>query len=362
VFVIVLVVVLASGADDEAPAPQASAVPAECTDDSPEALRRRLGKRIVVRMESEATPELVRQARRGEIGGLILFPPEGQEPDSLRAPVARVQRAAAQGGHGPLVVAIDQEGGIVERLALPPDEAPPELAGDSQAAEAEGVATGEALARIGVNVDLAPVLDVPESPDSFIAERAFGGDPAEVASTATAFATGLQAGGVSATAKHFPGLGRSVVNTDEEPSEVDASRAQLLADLEPFESAIDAGIDLVMLSNATYPELDPDAPAFASPAIAEGMLRDDLGFEGVTITDDLEAGAVRALYSPAEAAVAAAAGGSDLLLFALRSNPDVLDSLVEAAERGELPAESTEAACVRISALKTGTVPSVPGA
>jgi beta-N-acetylhexosaminidase len=92
------------------------------------------------------------------------------------------------------------------------------------------------------------------------------------------------------------------------------------------------------------------------------MLRDDLGFEGVTITDDLEAGAVRALYSPAEAAVAAAAGGSDLLLFALRSNPDVLDSLVEAAERGELPAESTEAACVRISALKTGTVPSVPGA
>ena len=109
-----------------------------------------------------------------------------------------------------------------------------------------------------------------------------------------------------------------------------------------------------MLASATYPALDPELPAFASPAIADGLLRDELGFGGVTITDDLGAGAVRAVLSPAEAAVAAAAGGSDLLLFALDPAPDVLDGLVRAAERGELDPAAIEASCVRTASLRAG--------
>jgi beta-N-acetylhexosaminidase len=356
VLIVVVVVALSAGGDDGAPdATTTASLPAECTGDAPADLRRRLGGRIVVRMEGEATGTLLRQARAGEIGGVVLFPPEGQDPAALGAEVDRLQAAAAESGGPPLVVAIDQEGGEVKRLAsLPPDVAPPELAGDPAAAEEQGRATGEALAGIGVNVDLAPVLDVPASPDSFVASRAFGADPGSVAEGGTAFASGLRAGGVEATAKHFPGLGRSAANTDLEPSEVAAGETALRADLEPFEAAIGADIGLVMLASATYPALDPELPAFASPAIADGLLRGELGFGGVTITDDLGAGAVRAVLSPAEAAVAAAAGGSDLLLYALDPAPDVLEGLVRAAERGELDPAAIEASCIRTASLRAG--------
>ena len=159
---------------------------------------------------------------------------------------------------------------------------------------------------------------------------------------------------MAATAKHFPGLGRSAANTDLAPSEVTAGERALRADLVPFQSAIDAGIGLVMLSSATYAALDPDSPAFGSPAVADELLRGDLGFEGVTITDDLGAGAVRASYSTGEAALAAAAGGSDLLLFALTARPGVLDGLVRAAERGRLDPAAIEASCIRVAALREG--------
>jgi beta-N-acetylhexosaminidase len=353
--VVVAIVALGSGGgDDRAPEPEA-ALPPECAGTERADLRRRLGARLVVRMEGEATPELLRQARAGEIGGVVLFPPEGQDPAALGGEVERLQAAAAEAGAAPVVVAIDQEGGIVKRFpSLPPDVAPPKLAGDPAAAEEQGRATGEALAGIGVNVDLAPVLDVPVSPDSFLAPRAFGEDAPGVSAAGTAFASGLEAGGVAATGKHFPGLGRPAVNTDEGPSEVGGGRAALEADLEPFRAAIGAGLDLVMLSNATYPALDRDAPAFGSPAIAEELLRGELGFEGVTVTDDLGAGGVSAAFGPAEAAELAANGGSDLLLFALSSRPGVLDDLVRAAERGELDPAAVEASCARIAALRAG--------
>lgn len=332
----------------------ASAVPAECTDPSPSALRRELGQRLIVRMEAEASPELRRQVRRGEIGGVILFPPPGVDPAGLRAEIAELQRAAADAGAPPLVVAIDQEGGEVKRLTeLPPDLAPPEIgAGGPALAREQGLATGRALARLGINVDLAPVLDVPEASASFIASRSFGEAPGAVAEAGTQFATALTEAGASATAKHFPGLGRSAVNTDIEPSEVDASEAALRVDLAPFERAIAAGIPLVMLANATYPALDRELPAFASAPIAGALLRDELGFMGVTITDDLDAGAVTARFDRAEAARAAVAGGSDLLLFAQTAQPGVLDELVRAAERGGIEPAALEGSCVRVISLR----------
>ncbi len=290
---------------------------------------------------------------------MILFPPAGTDPDSLRDEVAKLQESAAGAGEPPLLVATDQEGGEVKRLKeLPPDLAPPEIAvSGAGAAREQGRATGRALARLGVNVDLAPVLDVPAAPGSFIASRSFGSTPGEVAENGIAFAAGLADGGVAATAKHFPGLGRSAVNTDLEPSEVQASRSQLRADLEPFERAIDAGVSLVMLANAAYPSLDSSQPAFAAPSVTTALLRDELGFAGVTVTDDLDAGAVRAQFDRASAGRAAIAGGSDLLLFAQTSEPGVLDSLVRDAKRGRFDSAQVEASCDRVVSLRE----SLPG-
>lgn len=334
--------------------PHATEPPGECTEPSASALRRSLGGRLIVRMEADATPELRRAARRGEIGGVIVFPPSGVVPATLRSEIAELQRSASDGGEPPLIIATDQEGGEVKRFAgLPPDLAPPEIGeGGPALAREQGLATGGALARLGINVDLAPVLDVPASPDSFIAPRSFGETARAVAETGTEFASALTAAGAKATAKHFPGLGRSAINTDLEPSEVDATRAALRADLEPFERAISAGVPLIMMANATYPSLDPELPAFASPPIAGELLRDELGFTGVTITDDLEAGGVTARFGRSDAARAAIAGGSDLLLFAQTPRPGVLDALVRLAERGGLEREALEEPCVRVRALR----------
>ena len=189
----------------------------------------------------------------------------------------------------------DQEGGATRRLVWAPPHRSAALLGRQTAAAvgAAGKATAIALRNVGVNVDLAPVADVPGGPSSFIAAqaRAFSTDPNRVASLATAFAQGLADGGVAATAKHFPGLGRARVSTDVAAVTVGASLDQLDTDLIPYRRLIAAGIPLVMLSNATYTALD-SKPAAWSLAV-QTLLRRTLGFRGVTITDALDAVAPR---------------------------------------------------------------------
>lgn len=314
------------------------------------------GQMLMVRMGGSATPELVRQARAGEIGGVIVFPVPDQPIDELRDEIARLQHAAREGGRPPLLVAIDQEGGEVKRLPEgPPDRAPAELSapGDERAARDEGRRTGRYLIRLGINVDLAPVLDVPTSSSSFIASRAFGTDPRVVAGNGSAFADGLAEGGAIATAKHFPGLGRAIANTDLEPSEIDVSDPALGDDLAPFREAIARGVPMVMVGHATYRGLDPDAPAALSRPVVDGLLRDDLGFEGVAISDDLGAGAIRAAVPGREAPVAAARAGIDVLLLAGRSDvARPLDTLGAALDAGELDRRALERSLLRILALK----------
>jgi beta-N-acetylhexosaminidase len=154
-------------------------------------------------------------------------------------------------------------------------------------------------------------------------------------------------------AKHFPGLGKAAANTDLEPSEIDASRRGLDADLDPFREAIAAGVPMVMVGHAIYDALDREHPAALSRAIAEDLLRTELGFDGVTISDDLGAGAVLAQASEREASVAAARAGIDILLFAgtERARP-AYDALREALERRRLIRVSLEASLVRILELK----------
>lgn len=318
-------------------------------------LEQLVGQRLMVRMGDEATPDLLEAAREGTIGGVIMFPAPDVEPATAAREIERLQRATVKGDNPPLLVAIDQEGGEIARLpAGPPQRSPAELGsvGDAAAASAEGEETAAFLRQFGVNVDLAPVLDVP-GPGSFMAERAFADDPGTVAEVGVAFAEGLEQGGVAATAKHFPGLGLATVNTDLAPSVVEAPLSDLRPGLEPFEAAIANGIDLVMVGSAIYPELDPGTPAMLSERVVTDELRERLGFGGVVITDDLEAASIGAELAPPDAAVEAAGAGADVLLLAKGAAPGpVAERMLRALERGALERAVAEQSYLRIADLK----------
>ena len=208
----------------------------------------------------------------------------------------------------PLLLMVDQEGGPVKRLPGAPRRSPPEIAatGDPATALDEGKATAATLREAGMNVDLAPVLDVPRPGGALAAEgRGFGASPAQVAVVRDALRARPARGGVAATAKHFPGFGAAEVNTDAAAVRIDVPASELRRiDQAPFRWAIDAGVDLVMLSSAVYPALDP-RPAVLSRRIATGELRDRLGFRGVSISDDLQTPAFGAWGGSPGAAVRA---------------------------------------------------------
>ena len=343
------------GATTERKAPPA--VDTERPEPRPEVpIRLLVGSRLAARMDG-ANPSagLLRRARRGEIGGVIVFP-GGAGEASLSAGIERLQASARAGGREPLIVAIDQEGGIVKRLpGAPPAQSARQMGGGSaDQAERAGADTARALAGAGVNTDFAPVLDVAAGPGAFIGTRSFGTDPSTVASRGTAFAIGLQSEGVAATAKHFPGLGSATANTDLRPSVVDAPAATLRSQLEPFQRAIDAGIRLVMVGSAIYPAYEAGVPAVMSKAVVGDLLRGELGFDGVVVSDDLEAPAISSTRSPGQAAVSAARAGTDILLFAKSeaASAQAFEALSAAARSGELDRGQLEESYDRIEALR----------
>lgn len=315
-----------------------------------------VGQLLLVRMQG-TTPSraFLQRIERGEVGGVVLFA-DDLGPGS-RGAIAAMQAAARVGGRPPLLIAVDQEGGIVKRLPGPPTLAPPQMATPA-VARAQGLATARSLRRAGINLDLAPVLDIGYG--GFITPRTFGGTPAAVAARGVPFADGLAAGGVGATAKHFPGLGRAVVNTDDAPTVVRATAAQLRADWLPFRVAVRHRIGAVMISTAVYPALGSKLPAaFAAPIVRD--LRRELGFRGVIVTDALGTPAVARLYSIPEAAVHAIAAGDDLVLVAggtdAYAGTDGASSasfaaLVAAVQSGRLSPARLQASYARVVALK----------
>jgi beta-N-acetylhexosaminidase len=165
-----------------------------------------------------------------------------------------------------------------------------------------------------VTVTLAPVADVPTVGGAALAGRAFSSDPDAAAAAVTDSIRGWHEGGVATTVKHFPGLGGATVNTDDGPSKIARTRGELERDLVPFRAAIAAGTEFVMAGHATYPALDGLHIASQSPAIIDGLLRRELGFDGVVMTDSLEAAAVQDVADVEEAAVASAEAGVDVIL------------------------------------------------
>ncbi len=318
------------------------------------------GQRLIAGFDGTAAPPgLLRMLAAGRLAGVILFADNVGGRVSTRRLTRSLQRAAARGPlEAPILVAADQEGGQVLRLPGPPDASAAAIAKRGAAyARRQGAATAASLLRSGVNVDLAPVLDLAR-PGSAIAaeERSFGATPAAVIATGVdGFAAGLGDGGVAATAKHFPGLGGAVTNTDLAAQRIDVGAAELRREDEaPFAAFADAGGELIMLGLATYPAL-ATAPAALAPEIATGELRRRLGFAGVSITDSLDAAAAQAYGDRTEVALAAAAAGSDLLLYGdWRTAAAVNDDLVAALRKGRLERRPFERSAGRVAALRAG--------
>jgi len=296
------------------------------------------------------SPRFLARVRRGAMGGVLLLGNGWLTRATAAAVTGELQAAACTRGE-PLLIAVDQEGGIVRRLAwAPPTQAPAEMSSPADARR-QGAGAAAALRSVGIDVDLAPVADTPSVADSFLGSRAFSRSRTWNARLTAAFVQGLQRNGVAATAKHFPGLGLAGGNTDDGRIVIDAAAWKLRLGLGPFRSAIRAGAKLVMLSTAIYPQLDPtDRPAAFSPAIATGLLRRTLGFTGVAVTDSLTAPAAEAIpHAPRQALLA----GSDLLVFgAERASARAVSALAaDAAGSARLRARLAQAAG-RVRALK----------
>ena len=288
--------------------------------------------------------------RHGKMGGVVLLGNGWLTRATAARVTAELQQAACTRGE-PLLIAVDQEGGLVRRLAwAPPTEAPDQMTSPS-VAHSQAAATAEALHSVGIDVDFAPVVDTPSSVHNFLGSRAFSRSRSWNASMAQAFVGGLQANGIAATAKHFPGLGLASGNTDNGRIVIRAAAWKLHQGLLPFESAVGAGAKLVMVSTAVYPKLDGSKrPAAFSSTIINGLLRKQLGFKGVTVTDSLTAPAAERIPHTATRAMLA---GSDLLIFGAESASELGYStlLADEAASPRLQARLTQAAA-RIRALK----------
>jgi beta-N-acetylhexosaminidase len=281
--------------------------------------RQLAGERLAAGFTGPDPPAALRQMiHRGELAGVVLFSDNFSDATGARRLARRLQ-SIRRPRHlrEPLLVMIDQEGGAIRRLPGPPQLSAAELGRrDPGFVRRQGELTAGNLLGAGSNVDLAPVLDVAR-PGGVIGEegRGFGSSAAAVTATAGAFAEGLQGGGVAATGKHFPGLGAARVNTDFGVERIGLSKSTLRSvDEAPFRAFAAAGGKLVMLSSAVYPAFS-ERPAALSRKIATGELRDRIGFEGVSISDDLQSAAARAFGTPAEVGKAAATAGTDMLLF-----------------------------------------------
>ncbi len=315
------------------------------------------GQRIVVGFSgSRLAAPLRRMVSRGAVAGVILFSENLPSRAAGRRLIARLQAIPRPPGlRIPLLVMVDQEGGQVKRLAGAPGASAREMGAHGAVfSRKEGWRTGRNLSNVGVNVDLAPVLDVPR-PGGAIAEtdRGFGSTAAGVAATAVPFAAGMQAAGVAATAKHFPGLGAARLSTDFAVQRIGLSRRALRrVDEAPYRRFVGIEGELVMLSTAIYPALSPRPAAFARP-IAVGELRRRLGFRGVSITDALGTASVRAFGGPVRAGLAAVRAGTDLLLFTdFRAGARVQRALLQRLRAGTIDRGSFEAPVARILRLR----------
>jgi beta-N-acetylhexosaminidase len=318
-----------------------------------------VGARLVIGIPGTSiTPEIVRHFQELHAGGLILYRINFDSPQQLKKLIGDLEEALGR----KLLVMVDHEGGRVimfrDGITVFPDNQALGATGQVDYAKKQGAIEAKELRRLGLDVNLAPVLDVltkAYSPN--IGIRSYGQDWQVVAQMGAARLNAMQQGGLSACAKHFPGKGHAPVDAHLGLPVIPSTWKEMEeVHLRPFVQAIQTGVDLVMSSHPYYPNLDPGKVRIAtfSRRIIHGCLRKELNFQGVITTDDLEMGAVKALCPIGEAGILATEAGHDLLLVChdLKAQKEVYASLLEAYTSKRLPLKDLEESCERIKKLK----------
>ncbi|MBW2038768.1 MAG: beta-N-acetylhexosaminidase [Deltaproteobacteria bacterium] len=302
--------------------------------------------------------EVKRLIERG-VGGIILYARNCHNPSQVAELIRELQEAAlSRGLKIPLSVAIDQEHGPVTRIKegvipLPSPWAMGRI-GDSDLVRRAARITGRELALIGINMNLAPVADILLHPQNrVIGTRSFGKDPQLVGTMVAAYIEGLQGEGVAACAKHFPGHGATETDSHQALPTLERSREEMEgAELIPFQRAARSGVAAIMTGHLLCPALDPERPTTLSPPIIQGLLRQDLGFEGVVISDDLLMGALSQWGPLEQRGVEALKAGVDLLLVGGEEVDGLLETLERGVATGEIPQARAAEAVYRILRLK----------
>jgi beta-N-acetylhexosaminidase len=337
--------------------------------------RQLAGQRVIYGYSGLTPPaSLLSLVRAGDVGGVIFFGDNFQSPGQFAAAVGRLEaadRAATNPARAyPLLLMTDQEGGYVNRLPGAPYHSEKWIgtrstaAGRAYQAHQAGAGAAATLLSFGLNVDLAPVLDVYRTPGDFDDQfqRSYSSNPRVVSNLGADFISAEQSAGVAATAKHFPGLGAATAsqNTDLRAVTISLSKATLQGtDEHPYQSAIAANVDLVMVSWAVYPSLGSDAPAGMSPAVIQGELRARLHYQGVTITDAIGAGALASYGSNENRALRAAQAGMQLIMASdsLSQGIQCLEALDSGYKNGSLPAAAFRATVVQLLTLRASLKP-----
>ncbi len=320
-------------------------------------VRDMVGQMFVVSMAGTKPDYYIeKMIRERNIGGVLLFANNMESEGQTKKLTDSLQKLSMKAEPKiPLLIGVDQEGGEVSHapwVAAEPTAATIGGRGDPKEARFVADKMGTELLRAGVNTDFAP--DVDTGFGAAIGTRSFGEDPKLVGEMGAAAVDGFKEAGVVSSAKHFPNHGPAATDSHISLPVINHDAATVKSyDLPPFKAAVDAGVPMVMVGHLVYPAIDPDKPASLSPK-AVGMLRDDLGFKGVVITDDLAMKGANGGGPPAKAAVEAVKAGADMLIISSppQEQADAYDAVVAAVESGEISKKQVQASVERVIKVK----------
>ena len=308
------------------------------------------------------SPELATVVGAYHVGGVVLVEANAHDPRQVSRLTAELQSLATSSGAGiPLFIAINHEGGTVIRITTGATEFPGNMAVAatrwSDYAYISSALAAQELRAMGINMNLAPVLDVNDNPlNPVIGTRSFGDSPTLAAEYGRLTVQGYQGNGVISVAKHFPGHGNVAVDSHGALPVLRASADELARhELLPFQAAIDEGVAGIMTAHIAVPALDGSSrPATLSPEILTGLLRQQMGYDGLILTDSLGMGSVSAGRGQAQAALEAVQAGADILLSTtpMQAHVAIIKALVMAVQRGEIPAERVDQSVLRILRVK----------
>ncbi|MHA6533637.1 beta-N-acetylhexosaminidase [Paenibacillus sp. BAC0078] len=337
-------------------------------------LNDKIGQMLMCGFEgTAASGEVLKLVADSGIGGVIYFARNVESPEQVARLTADLQQAAAEAGKAPLWISIDQEGGMVARItegiALMPGGMAITAAGSEDGAYQAAWISGRELTALGINLNYAPVLDVNNNArNPVIGVRSFGESPEQAAEYGAAMIRGFQAAGIAATAKHFPGHGDTDVDSHLDLPTIRHDRERMdRVELLPFRRAIAEGVDAMMSAHIYFPALEQEKlPVTLSKSVLTGLLREELGFQGVIMTDCMEMNAIAEHYGTAPASVMAIEAGADIVLISHRADRqrDAIEAIRAAVAEGRIDEARIDESVRRLLALKVkrGVIASGAGA